>query len=167
MAQPCSKPKYFTGYWIKTEQLTLSLIGALILKLWLSEGSEHLDAACRKLRRVPPGGRAAPRGASPILPPTHSPEWVRWVLNEEPFSLGHFSRLLPAHSCRHPPVMFTRRPGSHLVTGLISEQQKPALTRPRGSSWFLRNGGSRRQAGFGSLQEGLRAGGPVGKVPGP
>ena len=92
-------------------------------------------------------------------------------------TLAGFSWPSPADTSLSP-VMFTRRPGnhlwrsrpsslgSHLVIVLLPNRQKPVLTRPRGSSWFLRNGGPHRQVGFGGLQEGLRAGGPVGKAPG-
>ena len=70
------------------KQLTLSLIMALILNLWLSRGSEHLDSACRKLQRAPPGGEHHTGVLSPsCLRPTALsartvPEWVTWVLNE-------------------------------------------------------------------------------------
>lgn len=109
LPSPVLNPKYFTGYRIK-QQLTISLIVALILNLWLSQGSEHLDSACRKLQRAPPGGEHHTGALSPsCLRPTALsartvPEWWPGCWMKAPFSLGHFSRFLPGPLLQTPPL---------------------------------------------------------------
>jgi hypothetical protein len=48
-----------------------------------------------------------------------------------------------------------------LSSQAVSQTSK-TLTRPGGSSWFLRDGGPCCQAGLGGLKEGLGAGGCAG-----